>query len=92
MTFMYVVTCLSHEPFCLCTVLPQSLIYKAAISISRLKNFSLCRFFKFVDMSRFSLKLLYLKTFSYFSGTENEGEIFPILFEEIRNYMEIILI
>jgi len=60
MTVMYVVTCLSHEAFCLCTVLPQSVIYKAAISISRLKNFSLCRFFKFVDMSRFFFLICYI--------------------------------
>jgi len=80
MTVMYVVTCLSHEPFCLCTFLPQSVIYKSAVGIYRLKNFSLCGFFKFVDMSRFFLNLLHLKTFSYFNGTENEGEVFPILF------------
>ena len=71
-------------------VLPQSVIYKAAISISRLKNFSLCRFFKFVEMSSFFFNLLLRKTFSYFKGTENEGEVFLILFEEICNYMEII--
>ena len=69
-------------------VLPQSVIYKAAISITRLKNISLWRFFKFVEMSRF-FYLLLLKTFSYFYGTENEGEVFIILFEEIHNYMEI---